>query len=133
MRDARAASIVECVMKRLLVLCLVSFSLTGGCAREKTPEGDGRTEAESESARHPLDGSPTASGSSGVRRASLFDQETATVSSPVPVPQDRKLIREGRATLEVVSVDATLARLHDLTREAGGYTTTETRSRDDQR
>jgi uncharacterized protein DUF4349 len=30
-------------------------------------------------------------------------------------------------------VDATLARLHDLTRQAGGYTTSETRSRDYQR
>jgi hypothetical protein len=119
-------------MTRLLVLCVVSLSLTGGCAREKTPEGDGRREAKSESVSDPLGASAAGSGPS-VRRASLFDQKTATVSSPVPVPQDRKLIREGLATLEVVSVDATLARLHDLTRQAGGYTTSETRSRDDQR
>ena len=39
-------------------------------------------------------------------------------------------MRQGEATLEVASVDATLARLHALTREAGGYTTRETRSRD---
>jgi hypothetical protein len=128
-------------MRRLLVLCIVSFSLTGGCTREKTLEGDGRRGAESELVRDPLDVSPTAPVRTGyatetiraARRASRFDQETATASPPVPVPQDRKLIREGRATLEVVSVDATLARLHDLTRQAGGYTTSETRSRDDQR
>jgi hypothetical protein len=42
-------------------------------------------------------------------------------------------MRQGEATLEVASVDATLARLHALTREAGGYTTRETRSRDIQR
>jgi hypothetical protein len=128
-------------MRRLLVLCIVSFSLTGGCAREETPEGDGSKEEKSESVSHPLDVSPTAPVRTGyaietiraARRASRLDQETATVSSPVPVPQDRKLIREGRATLEVVSVDATLARLHDLTRQAGGYTTGETRSRDEER
>jgi hypothetical protein len=119
-------------MRRLLVLCIVSFCLTGGCAREKTPEGDGSREAKSEAESHPLGASAAGSGP-GVRRASRFDQETATVSAPVPVPQDRKLIREGRATLEVVSVDATLARLHDLTRQAGGYTTSETRSRDEER
>jgi hypothetical protein len=120
-------------MRRLLVLCIVSFSLTGGCSREKTPEGDGRTGTESESVRHPLDASPAAS--RAARGASGFEQETATPPSPMPVPgpQERKLIREGRATLEVASVDATLARLHDLAREAGGYTTRETRSRDYQR
>lgn len=42
-------------------------------------------------------------------------------------------MRQGQATLEVASVDAALARLHDLTRSAGGYTTRETRSRDYQR
>jgi hypothetical protein len=65
------------------------------------------------------------------RRVSV--QGDALPPSQVPVPEDRKLIREGRATLEVASVEAALARLHDLTREAGGYTTSETRSRDYQR
>ena len=125
-------------MRRLLVLCIVSFSLAAGCARDRTPEGGGRTAEDSQpltqnsdeaagAAAGPLDRSVERA----ARRASVLGQETAP--SPVPAPQDRKLIREGRATLEVASVDATLARLHDLTRQAGGYTTSETRSRDYQR
>jgi hypothetical protein len=51
----------------------------------------------------------------------------------LPVPLERKVMRYGQAMLEVASVDAALARLRDLTREAGGYTTSETRARDHQR
>jgi hypothetical protein len=117
---------------RHLLLCIVVFSLTAGCNTEKTPEGDDRAGRESESVRHPLDIGPAAS-RVGARRGSLFAQDAATPPATVAVPQDRKLMRQGEATLEVASVDATLARLHALTREAGGYTTRETRSRDIQR
>jgi hypothetical protein len=117
---------------RHLLLCIVSFSLITGCNREKTPEGDDRAGRESESVRNPLDSSPVAS-RARARRGSLFTQDAATRPATVAVPQDRKLMRQGEATLEVASVDATLARLHALTREAGGYTTRETRSRDIQR
>ena len=126
-------------MRRLLFLCIVSLSLTCGCGRANTPEGDGRTEAQSDTVSHPLDMS--SSGADSVRlgastsRAARRDQERPAPAAPVdvPVPQDRKLMRQGQATLEVASVDATLARLHVLTRDAGGYTTRETRSRDYQR
>ena len=129
-------------MRRLLVLCIVSLSLTCGCGRANTPEGDGRTEAQSDPVSHPM--SMASSGADSRRlsvntsRAARRDQEEAAGAAPaapvdVPVPQDRKLMRQGQATLEVASVDATLARLHVLTRDAGGYTTRETRSRDYQR
>ena len=132
-REAGARAASHCgVRMRHLLLCIVSFSLITGCNREKTPEGDDRAGRESESVRNPLDRSPVAS-RAGARRGSLFTQDAATRPATVAVPQERKLMRQGEATLEVASVGATLARLHALTREAGGYTTRETRSRDIQR
>jgi Domain of unknown function (DUF4349) len=127
-------------MRRLVVLCIVSFALAAGCATDRTPEGGGRTAEDSQPLTQNSDeGAGAGAGpldrsvEHAARRASVLGQEAATPPSPVPGPQDRKLIREGRATLEVASVDATLARLHDLTRQAGGYSTSETRSRDYQR
>ena len=105
-------------MRHLLVLCILSLWLAAGCAKEKTPEGSGRTAEDSQPPTQ-VSERPAFAGA-GPLPASVFHQETATPPSPVPGPQDRKLIREGRATLEVASVDAALARLQDLTRQAGG-------------
>lgn len=115
-------------MKRLLVLWMMLLSLIGGCVRKDVARIADKAETQ-EVAATTADYMPGRVGRAG---ASL---QVASVPPPVParpvsVPQDRRLIREGRATLEVVSVDAALARLRELTRQAGGYTTSETRSRD---
>ena len=66
-------------MRRLPFLCIVSLSLTCGCGRANTPEGDGRTEAQSDTVSHPLD--MPSSGADSVRlggstsRAARRDQE----------------------------------------------------------
>jgi hypothetical protein len=49
----------------------------------------------------------------------------------VPVPQDRKLIRDTNALLEVKAVDQALAALRTLAEKSGGYVTSEQRSRDE--
>jgi hypothetical protein len=49
----------------------------------------------------------------------------------VRIPQDRKLIRDVTAQLEVKSVGDALARLKSMTESAGGYVSNEQRSRDE--
>lgn len=57
--------------------------------------------------------------------------QTGLPPGQVPVPQDRKLIRDASAWLEVKAVDQALAALRTLAERSGGYVTSEQRSRDE--
>ncbi len=122
---------------RLAVLVLaVLVASTAGCARKEQPAGQSG-EAASKLAvagameRHAPPPPAIASDAAPHQLASSPPPPDGQVI--VPVPTERKLIREGQATLEVKSVDAALTRLRELAREAGGYTTSESRLRDEQR
>ena len=52
-------------------------------------------------------------------------------TGPLPVPKDRKLIRDANALLEVRSLDDALGRLRALVEKSGGYVTNEHRMRDE--
>src|SRR5512138_868947 len=118
-----------------VAVCVGLLLLTGACGREKAPRrasfepppGHGAAGTAAESA--PL----RVGGAVGGVVGGVPVAAPAPVEQPIPVPQQRKLIYQGEATLEVASVDAALARLRELTQNAGGYVTSEARSRDYQR
>ena len=53
------------------------------------------------------------------------------VLSTVQVPTERKVIRNGQASLEVPSVEQAMAKLRALVTASGGYTTDEVRAQDE--
>jgi hypothetical protein len=114
---------------RLLVWSVVLLTLSVGCNRSHEPRGAGAAPdaevAAVDSAQKSLAYAPA-------EGMTTREAQAEAPSSPVPVPQERKLIREGTATLEVASVETALAKLRELARQAGGYTTAESRSRDQQ-
>jgi transposase len=95
-------------MRRLLVLCIVSFSLAGGCAREETPEGDGSKEEKSESVSHPLDVSPTAPVRTG------YAIETR-VRGEIDQMEGRRRFWDNRVVLSALSVS-----VHEPVSTVGG-------------
>lgn len=117
---------------RLVVVCLLLASFAGACGRKDSPVSSDKPDTVEGAAPPPAAAAPMGGVVGGVVGGvgGRVMASRAASSQPVAVPQERKLIHNADATLEVASVDAALARLRALTREAGGYTTSETRSRD---
>jgi hypothetical protein len=127
-------------MKRLLVLATIVLAFAGCAKRDiagvDKPETTEVSLTAADNMPGRIGGRGRVGGSDALMQRAAPPPAPAMASvpppqaGPVPVPQERKLIRAGRAMLEVVSVDAALARLRNLTEQAGGYTTSEMRSRD---
>lgn len=123
------------MIRCLLIAVVVVMWLGGACTNKGTPVPDGRgfggrgavppAQATVIARYAAAPSAPARPGGPGGR------VESADKGEQVPVPQERKLIRNASARLEVRSVDAALNQLRALTGTSGGYATEENRSRDE--
>ncbi len=137
-------------MVRRVVLLLVAAALAASCSKPVSRDAavgpnpqapplpeDGAARPPGAQAYVALGGSPVRVGGSvgdqppAQRSEPPGEQSPARSESEIPVPQDRKLIRNANASLEVKSVDEAIAKIRALAQGAGGYVTNEGRSRDE--